>query len=295
MKQRIYYIFIIIVLFCYRDSFGYFYHLCVIKKTTPAGLTQYIVLLADYHDKNHQANNEQRAYFESLLERNRNKKIKLIIEDLSSVNNDGRMICCQYGIKCGQGVLGYLAHKARSFGILVDNVEYRYCRVVGIGPLINNIDTDPHSFKSSCIPLGLLYKEIINEIEKIKKYDDGKKFNAFYRNILADINNKLSSMHLAEDINQKKTVAHHCVQLRRKKYREELEKLCIFDSGLIDINILHSIACCDIPIIFVLAGGSHIEQVKSILRKNEYEEIFSTPSDRAFEPIDISLLNKILY
>jgi hypothetical protein len=152
------------------NSHGYFYYLCVAKKMVSKNdRQQHIVLLADYHDKNHPANKGQRAYLESLLQKYKSKKIKLIVEDLSSINNDGRMICCNFGINCAEGVLGHLANKARSFGIAVDNVEYRYCRVAGIGPLITNTKADPHTVRSACgITLVSLYKEIVDEIEKIK-------------------------------------------------------------------------------------------------------------------------------
>ena len=286
--------FILAILMVANNCFGYFYCVYAAKKrinnnTAP----QYIILLADYHDKTHPINKEQRAYLESLLQRCRNKKVKLIVEDLSSTNNDGRMICCKYGINCADGVLGHLAHKARSCGIPVDNVEYRYCRVASIGPLINNLHADPHSFKSSAtITLLSLYKEIINEIEKIKRYDDGKTLNTFYKQVIADVHNMLSKMKLC-CIDRKISVAHHCTTLKHRTYRQELEKLCIFDSALIDINIMHAIVCCDANLIFVVAGGSHIEQVYKWLKKMGYEAFFVVPHHR-FKPVDITVLDTFL-
>jgi hypothetical protein len=153
---------VIIMLFLSNNVFGYFYHVCVMNKHTKR---QHVVLLGDYHDKKHPANKGQRAYLESLLKKYNSKKVKLIVEDLSSVNNDGRMICCNFGINCDEGVLGRLANKARALGIAVDNVEYRYCRVAGIGPLLNNITSNPHSFRSSVgITIASLHKEIVDEI-----------------------------------------------------------------------------------------------------------------------------------
>jgi hypothetical protein len=171
-----------------NNSFGYFYSLYVKKIVNKKGLPQLIILLADYHDKTHAANKEQRIYLESLLKKCSNKKVKLIVEDLSSANNDGRMICCNFGINCAQGVLSNLANKARSLGIVVDNVEYRYCRVAAIGPLINNNTADPHSFRSCTgITITALHKEIMDEMEKIKKYNDGKKLNDYYKRIVARV------------------------------------------------------------------------------------------------------------
>lgn len=286
--------FIVMFLLLANNSHGYFYYLCVVKKTAHKNVyPQHIILLADYHDKTHAANKSQRAYLESLLKKYSNKKIKLIVEDLSSINNDGRMICCNFGINCAAGVLGHLANKARSFGIDVDNIEYRYCRVAGIGPVINNTAVDPHTIKSACgITLASLYKEIIDEINKISRYDDGKKLNHFYKRAVADVRSQLSRMKLC-GINSKKTVAHHCAQLKCSDYRKQLEKLCIFDSALIDSNIMHAISNSKASIIFVVAGGSHIEQVNNLLKKMGYETVFVLP-DNHQQPIDITVLDRLL-
>jgi hypothetical protein len=202
------------------------------------------------------------------------KKIKFIVEDLSSVNNDGRQICCNFGINCSEGVLGQLANKARSLGVPVDNIEYRYCRVATVGPLLNNIAANPQSFRSSAtIAMASLYKEVIDEIEKIKKYNDGKVLNNVYKRAVNTVHAILSKM----DFSNKRTVAEYCTLLQRKQYRQELEKLCIFDSTLIDMNIMHSIAASvDTQLIVVLAGGSHTEQVSAMLQKMGYESLLQT-------------------
>jgi hypothetical protein len=286
-------VFIIIFLLIANNSFGYFYYALVKRGINKNGLPQLIIFLADYHDKKHIANKNQRTYLESLLKKCRKHKVKLIVEDLSSVNNDGRMICCNFGINSADGVLSNLANKARSLGIAVDNVEYRYCRVAGIGPLINNTDADPHSFKSSCgITLFSLYKEILDEIEKIKKYNDGKKLNDYYKRAIAHVRAHLSKMNIGV-AGRNKTVAHYCAQLRSNTYRKKLENLCIFDSALIDSNVMHSIMCCDMPLIFVVAGGSHIMQVNKLLEKMGYESVFIIP-DNNQQPIDITVLNKFI-
>ncbi len=294
-------------------AFGYMYQLVAYGKTINASTQeeQLVVGLGDYHLKTHPANKDQRAYIESLLKRSVGKKIKFIVEDLSSVNNDGRMICCNFGINCHEGVLGQLANKARSLGVAVDNIEYRYCRVAGIGPLLNNIKANPQSFRSSAtIFMTSLYKEVIDEIEKIKKYNDGKLLNNLYQRAVNVVQAALTKM----DFKNKKSVAEYCTQLQRKAYRQELEKLCIFDSALIDMNIMHAIATSpDVPLIFVLAGGSHIEQVSSVLQKMGYNSLLKTSvttkpvitkalnSDGSFaateshpEPVDIKLIEQFM-
>lgn len=285
--------FVIMVLLITNNNFGYFYYACVVK-IIKNNKPQYIILFSDYHDKMHDANKNHRRALECLLKKNKSCNVKLIVEDLSSINNDGRMICCNYGINCARGVLGHLANKARALGICVDNVEYRYCRVASIGPLINNIQADPHSFRSSTgIKLGMLYNEIINEIEKIKRYDDGKKLNVFYKHAVAQVRNTLCKMKLCSK-DKTATVAHYCAQLHQEKYRQKLENLCIFDSALIDINIMHSIMSSAEPIIFVVAGGSHIQQVHALLKQIDGQTIFATPGEKVPQPIDLVLIDTFI-
>lgn len=276
MKDRVSKVCFIIVLLSGCTAFGYIYQLAVDSKIINVSTQQeqLVVWLSDYHLKTHPANKDQRLYVESLLKRCIGKKVKFIVEDLSSVNNDGRMICCNFGINCAEGVLGQLANKARSLGIMVDNIEYRYCRVAGVGPLLNNLKAHPQAFRSTAtIAMSSLYKEVIDEIEKIKKYNDGKLLNSFYKRAVSSVHTTLTKM----DFSNKKTVAEYCALLQRKSYRQELEKLCIFDSTLIDMNTVHSIvASPDIPLIFVLEGGSHAEQGSAMLQKIGYTSLLKT-------------------
>lgn len=303
---------VMVVFFTVSTNFGYFYHLCVMKKINKqTGKVQFVIGLADFHDKTHPANKIQRFYIDnSLLQKCVAAKGKIIVEDLSSVNNDGRMNCCNFGINSCEGVLGQLANKARAAGAAVDNVEYRYCRVAGIGPLLNNIKAHPDSFRSSVtIKTVSLHKEVADEIEKIKQYDDGKELNALYKRTVAHVRNALSKI----AFNVKSTIANYCTKLPSKQYRQELEKLCIFDSALIDMKIMHSIAASQqAPVIFVVAGGSHIEQMSTMLRPMGYESIFATSqptgptikkvvnancnrtSEVLPEPVDITVIDQFI-
>jgi hypothetical protein len=106
------------------------------------------------------------------------------------------------------------------------------------------------------------------------------------------VREQLVKMNL-NSVDCKKTVAHHCAQLQCSEYRHKLEKLCIFDSALIDSNIMHSIMCCDAPIVFVVAGGSHIEEVAQLLKKMGYETVFVSPDKHEQKPVDITVLDRM--
>lgn len=305
-------LFMAILLVSY-DGLAYSYKLDIlgakINKSTKK--RQLIVGFYDYHLKTHPINKNHRMYIESLLKRFLVGKGKLIVEDLGSVNNDGKMICCNFGINSAEGVLGQLANKARSLGVKVDNIEYRYCRVAGIGPLLNNLQAHPHSFRSSAtINTASLHKEVVDEIEKIKKYNDGKLLNDYYKRTV----NVIGAALLKINFKDKGTIADYCKTLQSKHYRQELEKLCIFDSALIDMNIMHAITSSpDEPLIFVIAGGSHIEHVSSLLKRIGYESLLqtSTPavsglkkvlnSDSSItscdvhpQPIDLTIIEKFI-
>ncbi len=283
MKRKMFIGYVFFIIFVINNCYGYFYHACVMKNVNNkhACHGQLVLGLADYHDKTHPANNSHRLYVENaLLKRCVAQKGKLIVEDLSSVNNDGKMNCCNFSINSCQGVLGALANKAREVGILVDNVEYRYCRVAGISPLLNNITQAAHLFKSATtITTDSLHQEVADELEAIKRYDDGKKLNVLYKRAIAMVSGALSSIALCKQYDhlKKSTVAHYCSRFPRNRYRHELEKLCIFDSALIDMKIMHSIALSpEVPLIVVAAGGSHIKEMSEMLKKIGYTSLFAT-------------------
>ena len=208
------------------------------------------------------ANQAQRAYLESLIKRCRNIQSKLIVEDLSSVNNEGKGMCCNFAINAHGGILGKLADSARMQSVDVDNVEFRFCRVAGIGPLLNNPQSRPSEFVSATsIGMDALYKEIVDELERIARYDDGKQVNDLYKPLIAHVKKSLHQLKIDRVIKQ--SIAQYCASVFKNNYVKHLEKLCIFDSPLIDIKIMHSIVSTpEKSIIIVAAGGSHIEKMK---------------------------------
>lgn len=257
----------------FLDCFGYVYQLSVMKKiiNPQTNDAQVIIGIGDYHDKNHPANADQRSYIEAMIKKC--KKGKLIVEDLSSVNNDGRGMCCNYIINARGGILGKLADVVRADSGDVDNVEYRYCRVAALGPLLNNVQAEPSRVAStSMISLTALAQEVSNEIERIKQYNDGTVLNALYKRTAQEVTKAFKQLQL--DNTRHTTVADYCSNVSKKNYSKELEKICIFDSPIIDMKILHSIVSSpDKSVIVVAAGGSHIEKVSALLAVLGYKKV----------------------
>jgi hypothetical protein len=182
-----------------------------------------------------------------------------------------------------------------------------------MGPLLSNLHANPQSFRSSAaITMLSLYKEVADEIEKIKKYDDGKFPNTLYKRTVTVVHDALSKMRFGEA--QQSTVAQYCLPLKSGHYRQELEKRCIFDSALIDMNIIHSIVSSPKDsCIFVVAGGAHIEQISEVLKRMGYESVLATHqrsrttlkkvlnsdsattvSDVHPEPVDIAIIDRYI-
>jgi hypothetical protein len=274
---------LISALFCFLySSFcaAYVYQLSVLKKNDAEvnGRSQVVICFGDYHDRTSSHNAQQRNSLESIIKNHKN--CKLIVEDLSSINNNGRNTCCNFIISSEGGILGKLADVMRASSVAVDNVEYRYCRVAAFGPLLKNKSSDPFSFLStSTIGFDVLLTEILDEISHIKTYDDGFFLNTLY---------KKTTQHITQECNvwksyiqHYKNVAEYCKKIGEKN-SSELEKMCVFDSALIDMKILHSIINSpDKSIIFVVAGGSHIEKIETLLQKLGYTLSFTSSRDAA--------------
>jgi hypothetical protein len=291
MKKKVTPVVCTLILIMSNGIYGYFYHVSVMKKklSKKDQHAQNIILLGDCHDKKHPANQHQKIYLNYILQRCMQKKSKLIVEDLGSINNDGKMFCCNFKINCPEGLLSALAYKARMLGIMVDNIEFRYCRVAALGPLLHHTRQALTAIKSSgVITTHLLYKEVVEELKKIEHYDDNKQCNALYKKAVLSVRELLKKIKLP---NNSLPVAQHCLQFPISSYKEEVEKLCIFDSALIDMNILHSIVISpEVASILVIAGGSHTHQIATVLQRMGYETVLQRINDDC-QPIDISLID----
>lgn len=236
------------------------------------GHEQLVIGVGDYHDKEHPANSDQRIYLESLLKKCRSLKSKLIVEDLSSVNSDGKGMCCNFSINARGGVLGKLADAARAECIDVDNVEYRFCRVAGVGPLIHGNSRQKNTTSAASISMKVLCSEFLEECSHIHNYNDGTEANRFYKKIVDEVFKAFCRLKIDKDASC--SIADYCSQFYKHNYVKYLERLCIFDSSLIDAKIMHSILISpEKTVIIIAAGGSHIEKVNSLLEVVGYHKI----------------------
>ena len=121
----------------------------------------FFIALSDFHDKAHPSNDDQRPTIEDLLKKINPNKYKVVVEDLCSLSNAATTKKVNFYIASKGGILAGLGDFCRTNNIPFENVEYRYCRVATMGPVINNLSASPHLFLSTrSIELGVLVDEI---------------------------------------------------------------------------------------------------------------------------------------
>src|SRR5579872_576077 len=130
-------------------GYSFIYEARVLKKWDPATHEyRFFIGLSDFHDKAHEATGRQLEALEQLLSSCNKNKTRIMLEDLSSRGSQGRHTCGRFVINSRGGILGGLVQKCQEKDLLVDNVEYRYCRVSSLGPVLNNLKENVHAFPS---------------------------------------------------------------------------------------------------------------------------------------------------
>lgn len=250
---------------------AYLYQAVVLRKWDGAyDRYQYVIGLGDYHAKRHPANQVQREELGELIAHTDGDELKVLTEDLSAANSDGRFGCGPFYVNSSSGFLSGITEQLRVHGIDAENLEFRYARVCALGPVLNN-EHKMCSFPSVCsISVGQVCDEIYQECGCIEQFDDGPIVNAWYAASIQDV--MQSAATFALDKHRHKSVADY---LSRKRKRLPLVKdLLTFDRCLLDARIVHAILeSQDKERICVMAGGSHIERVSDVLQKIGYQPL----------------------
>lgn len=258
---------------CYMPMMhAYLYQAVVLKKWDDVcDRYQYVIGLGDYHAKRHPANRVQREQLGELLAHTDGDELKVLTEDLSAANSDGRFGCGPFYVNASGGFLSGITEQCRAYGIDTDNLEFRYARVCALGPVLNN-EHKMYSYPSVCsISVGQVCDEIYQECACIEQFDDGQAaVNDWYTASIRDVMQYADK--LALDKHRRKSMADY---LSRKRKRLPLVKdLLTFDRCLLDARIVHAILeCQDKERICVIAGGSHIERVSDLLQKIGYQPL----------------------
>lgn len=235
----------------------------------------YWIGFRDFHDKLHKHNNIQRKRIEELLPCHNPEQVLILVEDLSSPNDMGKLGCGSYFINSRTGILAGLGSFCKKNHVPVQNVEYRYCRVVALGPIINNIQADPQQFSSA---KKLTLEHLTQEVEQA--YNDlllGSSDSAF-KNLLMSKTNQLQKQveKFKHDSIAQKTVADYVKAQSSSINRLDLVKnMLTFDGILIGFKLADAtIKTPQKEKIIAFAGGTHIDEAYDILQKiGGYEPI----------------------
>jgi len=278
MYMRYKSLFFMLFLGLFQANYTYIYEVKVLRKWD-AGRQKYhyFIGLSDFHDKHSGSNQSQLSKIEQLLANLDKNRVKIAVEDLSSPNAQGRQECGHFSINSRGGILGGLAEKCKNLGFEVDNVEFRYCRVSSLGPILNNLKERLDNFPSAThTHIAALVQEINQEIQAIDRYSDGHALSSVYNASIKEVAALVQSLHLEHD--QSKSVAHYVGQHSKDNTRLELlKKLLTFDSSLLDIKLVHSVMQAgDKDRVIAIAGGAHIARVSELLIAQGYAPMEST-------------------
>ena len=274
------------VWYCLLQCFylgGYAYDLKVLRKWYPNyNRYHYWVGVEDFHDKTHTANAPQRVKIEESLPCHNPKDLLVLVEDLSSVNDAGRVGCGPYYINSRVGILAGLGIFCRLNSIPVFNVEYRYCRVVGLGPVINNITTDPALFPSvQKVTIGQLAHEIDRVRTDLLLGNTKDAFKTLIQEKAREVTQEMKQLHLMQDY--KKTVADYLKTNSTPLARLDLvQKLLTFDGIFIGLKFAHATMqkAPNTLKIIALGGGTHINEAYEILQKiDNWEPVIHAQSN----------------
>lgn len=267
-----------VLLSLFMGNYAFIYEIKVLRKwDADRQRYHYFIGLSDFHDKTHNSSPSQLNKLEQLLAGLDKKNIKIVVEDLSSKNAQGRKECGHFFINSRGGILGGLTDKTKDMGLDVDNIEFRYCRVSSLGPVLNNLSGSLESFPSAMhVKVSALIEEIMHEIKEIDRYSDGYTLNKIYESTVRDVLKAIKQLHL--DVAQSLTVAQYLAQYSHNQNRLDLlKKLLTFDSSLLDAKIAHGVMQArNKNKVIAIAGGAHIARVCQLLTAQGYSSTDST-------------------
>lgn len=248
---------------------SYSYDIKVLKKWQPTLFCyHYWIGVCDFHDKTHAANTIQRKKIEDILPHSNPHDILIIVEDLSSTNDAGRSGCGPYYINSRTGILAGLGGFCKEHHLPHCNVEYRYCRVVALGPVINNITADPLSFPSTKrMTISSLMQEIDQAYNQLLFGQTNALFNTALNEKSKNVQNMMKKLNLMHD--HHKTIAEYLTDRSTPLNRLDMVKtLLTFDGIFIGLKIADaSLKAPDKKKVIAFAGGTHINEAYELLQK----------------------------
>jgi len=259
-------------------SMAFIYDIQVLRKWDKARKRyHYFIGCSDFHDKKHQVTKSQRKDIDTFISNLDVRNTKVILEDLSSKNTQNRRACGRFMVNSRGGILGGLSGKCHDLGLEVANVEFRYCRVTSLGPVLNNLRKDFRDFPSVReTKVATMIKEIDGVVQEIRKYDDEIGLKRQYDSLLRKVLPEVKALHMRRHPNH--TIAQYLAAHSKDKTRLGLlKRLFTFDSALLDARLAHEVHNArNKKYAIAFAGGAHINKVGQMLKNIGYERVHST-------------------
>ena len=275
--------FLMLLSFAPLTCYGFIYEIKILRKQRADGF-HYFIGLSDFHDKVHPITKQQLNKIEHLLAQCDKNETKILLEDLSSRGSGGRSSCGRFTVNSRGGILGGLTRFCEERQLLVENVEYRYCRVSSLGPVLNNTYAHISQIPSvNDISIAELVQEIKDIVQEIKLYEDGPALTAYYKKNIQEVMDELKKLNM--DARNQTSVGHYLALYSHQKNRlDVLKRLLTFDSSLLDLKMIHGVVASNKEKAVSIAGGSHITRVADALQKYMgYEVVCATPVEYSRE------------
>ncbi len=270
--------FVFAILFLSANCDSFIYEVSVLRKWNgKLGRYSYFVGLSDFHDRTNKVNEVQIRDLQSILFNCSSNTIKVGSENISSPSKGRRASCGRFFVHARGGVLAGFGQTCKELGLPLENVEFRYCRVASLGPVLNNLDSDMRSFSSvRTIKVSDLIKEVEAICGEIRSYQDGELLKDFYDKCIERVYKRMRNQKLYKY--KDKTVAAYLESTTTRNNRINfLKELLTFDSILIDLRLLHSVISSQDSLNYLaVAGGSHITRVSQLISKLGWEWVHTT-------------------
>jgi hypothetical protein len=268
-----------ILFFSCAVSSAYLYEIKILRKWDEQNNQyHYFIGCSDFHDRFHGSNGAQRRALMQKLSAVDKQQVLVLLEDLSSPNTAGEYGCSTYTIRSCDGILASLTKECQKKGLEVQNLEYRYCRVIALGCLLKNYEKKiPSLWPTRELTVEMLLAEIKNALQDIRSYQDGSLLAEWYKNTYHMVEQSIrwykfeqyATMNLALYID---------IQAPSWGRQTFLKQLLTFDSSLLDCKLVHATVQSQKQKVIAIAGGTHIQRVVHQLERIGYQTIYATPA-----------------
>jgi len=259
-------------------AYAFIYEISVLRRWNgQLGAYQYFVGLSDFHDRSNPINKVQLKDFSEILDRCGSHSLKVGSEDISSPNNGRNAKCGRFYVRARGGVLSGFGLQCKKRNLDVSNMEYRYCRVAALGPVLNNASNDMSRFPSvKNTRVIAIIREIEEMFREIFLYRDGSLLTEFYNACIERVKRRMYELKL--HTHSILMVSDYLDLISTVENRVDvLKKLLTFDSILVDLKLLHDVLnSYNKTSYLAVAGGAHITRVSKLLSKLGWQWVYTT-------------------